>query len=132
MVNSEIQNSANNSLRAILIGIDFYFPNSLSNGTSFRSLGGCVNDITRVENFLTRRVGMKSENIIKLTASNSDGFDGKPLESPEKWPTYENIVKAFKDLTESAASGDENLYLLFWPWWPSKDYFFRPKREGWS
>ena len=93
MVNSEIQNSANNSLRAILIGIDFYFPNSLSNGTSFRSLGGCVNDITRVENFLTRRVGMKSENIIKLTASNSDGFEEKPLESSEKWPTYENMVK---------------------------------------
>jgi hypothetical protein len=56
MVKPEIQNSGNNSLRAILIGIDFYFPNTLPDGSSYRSLGGCVNDITRVENFLTGKV----------------------------------------------------------------------------
>jgi hypothetical protein len=107
MVKSEIQNSGNNSLRAILIGIDFYFPNSLPDGGSYLSLGGCVNDITRVENFLTGRLGMKRENIIKLTASNPDGFEEKPLESSEKWPTYDNMVKAFKHVTESAESGDQ-------------------------
>lgn len=107
MVKSEIQNSGNNVLRAILIGIDFYFPNSLPDGGSYLSLGGCVNDITRVENFLTGRLGMKSEKIIKLTASNPDGFEEKPLESSEKWPTYENMVKAFKHVTESAESGDQ-------------------------
>jgi Caspase domain len=107
MAKSEIQNSSNNSLRAILIGNDFYFPNSLPDGSTYRSLGGCVNDITRVENFLTGRLGMKNENIIKLTASNPDGFEEKPLESSEKWPTYENMVKAFKHITESAESGDQ-------------------------
>ncbi|HSF49490.1 MAG TPA: caspase family protein [Nitrososphaeraceae archaeon] len=108
MAKSEIQNSGNNSLRAILIGIDFYFPNSLPDGGSYLSLGGCVNDITRVENFLTGRLGMKSENIIKLTASsNPEGYENKPLESSEKWPTYENMVKAFKHVTESADSGDQ-------------------------
>lgn len=107
MVKSEIQNSGNSSLHAILIGIDFYFPNSLPDGGSYLSLGGCVNDITRVENFLTGRLGMKSENIIKLTASNPDGFEEKPIESSEKWPTYENMVKAFKHVTESANSGDQ-------------------------
>jgi Caspase domain len=109
MVKPEIQNSGNNSLRAILIGIDFYFPNTLPDGSSYRSLGGCVNDITRVENFLTGRLGMKSKNIIKLTASSSnpEGYEKKPLESSEKWPTYDNMVKAFKQITESANSSDQ-------------------------
>ncbi len=107
MVKSEIQNSGNGSLHAILIGIDFYFSNSLPDGGSYPSLGGCVNDITRVENFLNGRLDMKSENIIKLTASNPEGFEKKPLESSEKWPTYDNVVKGFKHVTESANSGDQ-------------------------
>jgi hypothetical protein len=107
MVKSEIQNSGNGSLHAILMGIDFYFPNSLPDGGSYQSLGGCVNDITRVENFLTGRLGMKRENIIKLTASNPGGFEEKPLESSEKWPTYDNMVKAFEHVTKSANSGDQ-------------------------
>jgi len=107
MVESENQNSGNNSLRAILIGIDFYFPNSLPDGGSYPSLGGCVNDINRVENFLTGRLGMKSENIMKLTASNPEGYEKKPPESSEKWPTHKNMVKAFNHVTESANSGDQ-------------------------
>ena len=107
MVKSEIQNSGNGPLHAILIGIDFYFPNSLPDGSSYGNLGGCVNDIIRVENFLTERLGMKSDNIIKLTTSNPDEFDEKPIESSEKWPTYDNMVKAFKHVTESANSGDQ-------------------------
>jgi hypothetical protein len=107
MAKSEIQNSNSNSLHAILIGIDFYFPNSLPGGISYPALGGCVNDISRVEKFLIERLGMKRENIIKLTASNPDGFEKNPREPSERWPTYRNMVKAFKLVTESANSGDQ-------------------------
>jgi hypothetical protein len=97
----------NSNLYTILIGIDCYLPNQLPGGGNYPNLGGCVSDITRVENFLTGRLGMKSENIIKLTATISEGSEQRPRESPESWPTYENMVKAFQHVTESAASGDQ-------------------------
>jgi hypothetical protein len=96
-------NVEDSNLYAILIGIDFYFPNSL-----YSSLGGCVRDISHVEDFLIRKIkGIFSNNILKLTCSEKKENTGKPTESEEKWPTYENMVNAFNLVTEKAKSGDQ-------------------------
>lgn len=94
-----------NKLYALLIGIDCYFPNVLPGGNCIANLRGCVRDITKVEEFLKSKLGMQSECILKLTASNIGNT--KPPESPEQWPTYENMVAAFQKLTEIAQPGDQ-------------------------
>ena len=101
----KLQDNKSGSLHALLIGVDFYFPNMLPNGGYYPSLGGCVSDISRIENFLTKKVGLNSNNIIKLTVSNIGKTD--PPEPSDKWPTYDNIVRAFNQITEKSASGDQ-------------------------
>ena len=93
-------------LHALLIGVDCYLPNKLPDGGYYPSLGGCVGDVTKVERFLTQRLSLPQEQIIKLTATLRDGSDS-PAEPPERWPTYENIVVAFKEITHRAKSGDQ-------------------------
>src|ERR1051325_463307 len=95
-------------LYALLIGIDYYLPNSLPAGSSYPSLGGCVRDINHVADFLKHKVGLSSENILKLTSSNDDN-DGnnKPSEPEELLPTYENMIAAFKKVAEAAEPGDQ-------------------------
>ena len=95
-----------NYLHALLIGIDCYLPNRLPNGASYKSLKGCVRDITLAEAFLKRQFNLPSERIYKLTASNVDG-SSEPSEPPEQLPTYENIVGKFKELTEKAQPQDQ-------------------------
>jgi hypothetical protein len=90
---------------ALLIGINCYLPNKLSNGLYYKSLNGCVRDVLRLEDFLRTRLDVPGEQIIKLTSSNSE--TGKPLEPPAQWPTYENIVKAFRQLEELSQPGDQ-------------------------
>ncbi|MEG4631175.1 SAV_2336 N-terminal domain-related protein [Microcoleus sp. AR_TQ3_B6] len=92
-------------LYALLIGIDYYLPNKLPDGVSYQSLRGCVRDINQVETFLRSQLGVSEECILKLTSSNTDGSN-QPPEPPECWPTYENMVAAFKQLTEMAQPGD--------------------------
>jgi Caspase domain len=99
-------NSQQTNLHALLIGIDCYLPNRLPDGGSYLSLKGCVRDISHVENFLLHSIGMPPENILKITSSNNTTSD-KPLEPQDKWPTYENIVDAFKKITDSAKAGDQ-------------------------
>ena len=43
------------NIHALLIGINYYLPNRLSNGLYYKSLAGCVQDVTRVEQFLRNR-----------------------------------------------------------------------------
>jgi Caspase domain len=103
-------------IHGLLIGVDYYFPNRLpDDGSSYPSLGGCVRDINYVEDFLVKHIGIPQENITKLTAS-KDRTDGSgsssssgqgPLEPKEKWPTYENMVSAFKQVTNNANSDDQ-------------------------
>jgi hypothetical protein len=62
-------NLKNVKLHAVLIGIDYYFPNTLPDGGTYPSLGGCSRDINHVEDFLIRNIGISNENIIKLTSS---------------------------------------------------------------
>jgi hypothetical protein len=92
-------------LHALLIGINYYLPNLLPNGLYFNNLLGCVRDIVRTEAFLRSRLGVPPENIIKLTSSNNG--KNEPAEIPSQWPTYENIVRAFHKITETARSGDQ-------------------------
>jgi hypothetical protein len=88
------------NLYALLIGIDYYQPNRLPDGSSYRSLKGCVRDINHVEEFLKRQPKAPTK-IIKLTASNP-----KADEAPDQLPTYENMVAQFKELTQTAQPGD--------------------------
>jgi hypothetical protein len=57
-----------------------------------------------VENFLRRRLGLTDDRLLKLTASDL-GID-RPSEPPDQWPTYENMVRSFRWLTETAKQGD--------------------------
>lgn len=91
-------------LYALLMGIDCYLPNLLPGGSYYPNLGGCVKDISNVESFLKSNLGLKDENIIKLTAT--DVGKDEPGEPPESWPTYENMVAAFKKITDMASKGD--------------------------
>ena len=114
-------------LRALLIGIDYYLPNELSDGTFYRSLAGCVRDVLKVEQFLRSEFGLTDERLIRLTASRGGGDnpqsrssggtplstdDEKPTEPPEQWPTYQNIMQAFRKLEESARPG-EQIYIHY-------------------
>src|SRR5687767_3599519 len=93
------------SLHALLIGIDHYMPNLLLGKYSYPHLGGCVRDISHVEDFLKNKLGLPADRITKLTASLTDG--DKPAEPPARWPTYKNIVAAFKKLIKEAKAGDQ-------------------------
>ncbi|EAW35258.1 caspase family protein [Lyngbya sp. PCC 8106] len=91
------------SFYALLMGINYYSPNTLPNGSSYKSLKGCVRDINQVEDFLNQ-LATRPNKIVKLTASNPE--NNSPVEPPEKLPTYENIVKSFQHITQIANPGD--------------------------
>ena len=92
---------ADGGLYALLIGIDCYLPNKLPGGAYYKSLSGCVNDITLMEGFLKARMGLREECILKLTSSGSGPY---PYEPAEEWPTYQNMVSAFRQVTAEASS----------------------------
>lgn len=94
-------------LYALLIGIDCYLPNRLPDGTCYPSLTGCVRDIDHIEQFLKERLDLTGEQIIKLTATGGGGDDSAPSEPKLLWPTYKNMVAAFKKITEMAATGEQ-------------------------
>ena len=91
-----MNNQGNLNIYALLVGINYYFPNTLSDGSSYSSLQGAVRDINLVESFLTEIRQVSRDNIFKLTASASPHSES-PLESPEHLPTYKNIVASTGD-----------------------------------
>ncbi len=94
------------NLYALLIGIDCYLPHQLSDGSCYKSLNGCVRDINHVEAFLKNRLQVPQTQILKLTASNVEGST-EPSEPKELWPTYENMVAKFQEITEKAQPLDQ-------------------------
>jgi Caspase domain len=90
---------------ALLIGVDCYLPNRLPDNSFYPSLRGCVRDIAHVEEFLQRQLEIPPERILKLTATNTGAT--QPPERPDQWPTYENMLAAFKKLTDMAQPGDQ-------------------------
>jgi hypothetical protein len=73
-------------LFVLWIGIDYYLPNRLPDGSSYPSLGGCIRDINHVADFLKHKVGLSSEYTLKLTSSNNNSNNdgnGKPSEPEE-------------------------------------------------
>ncbi len=100
------------ALRALLIGIDHYQPNHLPNGSSYEDLGGCVRDVGRVEAYLTGKLGVPDVRIRRLTSSTSMSGGELPAEPPADRPTYDNIVKALKQIAEDSQPGDQ-IYLHY-------------------
>jgi hypothetical protein len=94
------------SIYALLIGAGFYFPSIKETNTTYPSLRGCVRDITRVEEeLLIGRLHVPPERILKLKASDIGG--DQPAEPPDQWPTYDNIVNKFQELTDMAQPGSQ-------------------------
>lgn len=109
---SSMSSLESHNLLALLIGTDFYFDSTTPDAPKYQCLGGCVRDIILVEEYLKSSLGISSENIMKLTAScNSSIWDNasmdRPIEPPDKWPTYENIVAAFYRIIEMGKAGDQ-------------------------
>ena len=100
-----MSNQSNLNIYTLLIGINYYSPNTLSDGSSYSCLQGAVRDINLVESFLKKIRQVPAENIFKLTASGSPNSESS-LESPEDLPTYQNIVSKFQELTKIASAGD--------------------------
>lgn len=96
--------TATPKLYALLIGIDHYLRNRTAEG-SYPSLGGCVRDIGLVETFLRDSLKLPDERIVKLLARDTGGK--QPEGSAETWPTYENMVAAFKKIANLAQAGDQ-------------------------
>ena len=97
----------NNSpkLYALLIGIDRYMPNKLPDGGYYPDLGGCVRDISHVEQMLRSTLGLTDDRIFRLTASVLT--EGQSPEAESQRPTYENMVAAFNNLTTLTQPGDQ-------------------------
>ncbi|MEA5499116.1 caspase family protein [Limnoraphis robusta] len=94
------------TLYALLIGNDCYLPNTLPDGSTFKSLRGCVRDITLVEEYLKKSYNLKDEHLLKLTSTNDPNNPKQPLEDPSLWPSYKNMVAKFQQITEIAQPND--------------------------
>lgn len=92
---------------ALLIGVDCYMPNLLPDGSYYKNLGGCVRDINHVEAFLKDFQKVPENQIIKLTASPSEEDERIPMEPPDKLPTRNNMIAAFRKLSEIAPAGSQ-------------------------
>lgn len=92
---------------ALLIGINHYLPNELPSGLYYKSLLGCVQDVNRMEAFLRRDLLIPPESITRLTSSAPVSGAELPPEPQSQWPTYKNIVNAFKRLADVAQPGDQ-------------------------
>lgn len=103
------QTNSSPNLYALLIGVNCYLPNRLSDGSVYGSLDGAVADIEDVEKFLLRQP-QKPKQIFKLTATSSETSSftdpPKPIEPEEKLPTYANVIKHFDEITKLAKKGD--------------------------
>lgn len=88
---------------AILIGIDAY---------TVRPLTSCVHDVQEIKKHLESEL-LNSVHIQMLTAPNSTIVEpDKPAEGSVLWPTYDNVISAFKK-THSLAKAGDFLYIHY-------------------
>jgi serine protease inhibitor len=95
---------ADPSLYALLIGINYYYPNRLSDGSSYKDLEGAVGDVLATRAFLQTMRQVPDDHILQLT-STTDEEAGEPIEPPEQLPTYANIIQKFQELGNLAPVG---------------------------
>jgi serine protease inhibitor len=93
-------------LYALLIGINCYYPNRLSDGSSYRNLEGAVGDVKATRSFLQTLRKVPDDHILQLT-STLNPETGEPIEPPEQLPTYANIIQRFKELGTLAPVGSQ-------------------------
>ena len=93
---------------ALLIGINYYESIETSSAL-YKNLGGCVGDIDLVDSYLKGTLKIPSEQIWKLTAPVEESNELSMFRAAQNDipPTYENIVKAFAELTAAANAGDQ-------------------------
>ncbi len=89
-------------LFALLIGVGDYAPNHFPDGDSCPDLAGAVGDVEAVAAFVRDRFELPDNQMVELTAA-----PGMPAGDPRRRPTYENIVAAFRQVTEAALPGDQ-------------------------
>lgn len=96
------------ALHALLIGIDYYEPNRF-----YKSLKGAVRDINLVDTFLRQTLQIPSERIRRLISANQeDTVLMEARSAQDEQPTYENIIRAFSEITEAAQPG-EQIYIHY-------------------
>jgi hypothetical protein len=90
------------NLFALLIGIDRYSQVRLPDNSYYPHLRGCINDINLIEQMLRSHLNLPDERVIRLISGNSSN-----CRKNDRLPTYENLVKAFQEVTDQARTGDQ-------------------------
>ncbi len=101
-------NISESKFYALLIGIDYY-ESIQTSPQIYKNLGGCVRDIDLVADYLKKTLQVPEEQIWKLTAPIQESKELGAIRAAEGniLPTYENIVKAFKEITAAANLGEQ-------------------------
>lgn len=83
---------------AVLIGINFYMKPA-------KPLEGCVRDVQSIEQYLKTRHVRTQIDIFKASTP-SDTSSRRPTETPDLWPTYDNVTSSLKKIINEAKPGD--------------------------
>jgi len=83
---------------AVLIGINFYM-------NPAKPLEGCVRDVQSMEQYLKTRHAPTHIDIFKASKP-ADTSSRHPTETPNLWPTYDNVTSSLKKITNEAKPGD--------------------------
>lgn len=109
---------------ALLIGINLYQQLLPTGAYKDWSLKGCVRDVQEIKEYMEDILHVK--HIQMLTASTLDEHSRlsadfiHPIEEPELWPTYANIISSLDYINSSAKPGD-SVYIHFSGHGTSKD-----------
>jgi hypothetical protein len=95
------------NLYALLIGIDDYDEREV-NGVHYPKLGGAVRDVNQVHAFLRDTLQVPAGQILKLTAPRAGAGD-----PAGDWPTYANLVAAFRRLAALAQQPGDQVYIHY-------------------
>ncbi|KAK2685065.1 hypothetical protein QWA68_016575 [Fusarium oxysporum] len=92
---------------ALLIGIDLYLndgsrKSEIGGTLSLSNLQGCVNDVWGIEEFLRNEFQVDNSCVLTSPLTSS----GLAMESPDRWPTFDNIKREFDTISQHASAGD--------------------------